>query len=220
MKRTLLIVDDSVRINQLVKMSLQSLYDIRQAYTGEEAVAMLAAAKIDLVLLDITLPGMSGYDVLPYVIDAQVPVIFLTAKTEVDDVVQGLQLGADDYITKPFHLEVLKARVETVLRRTDGQTDEILHYGELTVNVPQQTVQRDGQTIDLTHKEFELLVYFIRNQGVNLTRDAIYQALWDFADDVNDTRTVDLHVQRLRKKLQLADDIVTVFKVGYRMVAR
>ena len=123
MKRTLLIVDDSVRINQLVKMSLQSLYDIRQAYTGEEAVAMLAATKIDLVLLDITLPGMSGYDVLPYVIDAQVPVIFLTAKTEVDDVVQGLQLGADDYITKPFHLEVLKARVETVLRRTDGQTD-------------------------------------------------------------------------------------------------
>lgn len=89
MKRTVLIVDDSVRINQLVKMSLQSLYDIRQAYTGEEAVAMLAATKIDLVLLDITLPKMSGYDVLPYVIDAQVPVIFLTAKTEVDDVVQG-----------------------------------------------------------------------------------------------------------------------------------
>lgn len=95
-----------------------------------------------------------------------------------------------------------------------------MHYGELTVNVPQQIVQRGEQIIDLTHKEFELLVYFIRNQGVNLTRDAIYQALWDFADDANDTRTVDLHVQRLRKKLQLADDIVTVFKVGYRMVAR
>lgn len=176
MKRTLLIVDDSVRINQLVKMSLQSLYDIRQAYTGEKAIAILAADKIDLVLLDITLPKMSGYDVLPYVIDAQVPVIFLTAKTEVGDVVQGLQLGADDYITKPFHLEVLKARVETVLRRIDGQTDQILHYGELTVNVPQQTVQRGEQIIDLTRKEFELLVYFIRNQGVNLTRDALYQA--------------------------------------------
>lgn len=217
MKRTILIVDDSVRINQLVKMSLMNTYDIVQAFTGEVAVATLQSTKIDLVLLDITLPKMSGYDVLPYITDKEIPVIFLTAKTEVADVVQGLQLGADDYITKPFHLEVLKSRVEAVMRRVYGHTDEIIKYGDLVIDVTQQTVRRNGELVDLTNKEFELLVYFVRNQGVTLARETLYENIWDFADDMVDTRTVDLHVQRLRKKLGLADRITTVFRVGYRM---
>lgn len=217
MKRTILIVDDSVRINQLVKMSLMNTYAIVQAFTGEDAVATLQSTKIDLVLLDITLPKMSGYDVLPYITDKQIPVIFLTAKTEVADVVQGLQLGADDYITKPFHLEVLKSRVEAVMRRVYGHTDEIIKYGDLVIDVTQQTVRRNGELVDLTNKEFELLVYFVRNQGVTLARETLYENIWDFADDMVDTRTVDLHVQRLRKKLGLADRITTVFRVGYRM---
>lgn len=217
MKRTILIVDDSVRINQLVKMSLMNTYDIVQAFTGEDAVATLQSTKIDLVLLDITLPKMSGYDVLPYITDKEIPVIFLTAKTEVADVVQGLQLGADDYITKPFHLEVLKSRVEAVMRRVYGHTDEIIKYGDLVIDVTQQTVRRNGELVDLTNKEFELLVYFVRNQGVTLARETLYENIWDFADDMVDTRTVDLHVQRLRKKLDLADRITTVFRVGYRM---
>lgn len=217
MKRTILIVDDSVRINQLVKMSLMNTYDIVQAFTGEDAVATLQSTKIDLVLLDITLPKMSGYDVLPYITDKEIPVIFLTAKTEVADVVQGLQLGADDYITKPFHLEVLKSRVEAVMRRVYGHTDEIIKYGDLVIDVTQQTVRRNGELVDLTNKEFELLVYFVRNQGVTLARETLYENIWDFADDMVDTRTVDLHVQRLRKKLGLADRITTVFRVGYRM---
>ncbi|COI69092.1 MAG: response regulator transcription factor [Weissella confusa] len=217
MKRTILIVDDSVRINQLVKMSLMNTYAIVQAFTGEDAVATLQSTKIDLVLLDITLPKMSGYDVLPYITDKEIPVIFLTAKTEVADVVQGLQLGADDYITKPFHLEVLKSRVEAVMRRVYGHTDEIIKYGDLVIDVTQQTVSRNGELVDLTNKEFELLVYFVRNQGVTLARETLYENIWDFADDMVDTRTVDLHVQRLRKKLGLADRITTVFRVGYRM---
>ena len=217
MKRTILIVDDSVRINQLVKMSLMNTYDIVQAFTGEDAVATLQSTKIDLVLLDITLPKMSGYDVLPYITDKEIPVIFLTAKTEVADVVQGLQLGADDYITKPFHLEVLKSRVEAVMRRVFGHADEIIKYGDLVIDVTQQTVRRNGELVDLTNKEFELLVYFVRNQGVTLARETLYENIWDFADDMVDTRTVDLHVQRLRKKLDLADRITTVFRVGYRM---
>lgn len=217
MKRTILILDDSVRINQLVKMSLMNTYDIVQAFTGEDAVATLQSTKIDLVLLDITLPKMSGYDVLPYITDKEIPVIFLTAKTEVADVVQGLQLGADDYITKPFHLEVLKSRVEAVMRRVYGHADEIIKYGDLVIDVTQQTVRRNGELVDLTNKEFELLVYFVRNQGVTLTRETLYENIWDFADDMVDTRTVDLHVQRLRKKLDLADRITTVFRVGYRM---
>ncbi|MCT0006950.1 DNA-binding response regulator [Weissella confusa] len=217
MKRTILIVDDSVRINQLVKMSLMNTYDIVQAFTGEDAVATLQSTKIDLVLLDITLPKMSGYDVLPYITDKEIPVIFLTAKTEVADVVQGLQLGADDYITKPFHLEVLKSRVEAVMRRVYGHADEIIKYGDLVIDVTQQTVRRNDEFVDLTNKEFELLVYFVRNQGVTLARETLYENIWDFADDMVDTRTVDLHVQRLRKKLDLADRITTVFRVGYRM---
>lgn len=217
MKRTILIVDDSVRINQLVKMSLMNTYAIVQAFTGEDAVATLQSTKIDLVLLDITLPKMSSYDVLPYITDKEIPVIFLTAKTEVADVVQGLQLGADDYITKPFHLEVLKSRVEAVMRRVYGHTDEIIKYGDLVIDVTQQTVRRNGELVDLTNKEFELLVYFVRNQGVTLARETLYENIWDFADDMVDTRTVDLHVQRLRKKLGLADRITTVFRVGYRM---
>lgn len=217
MKRTILILDDSARINQLVKMSLMNTYDIVQAFTGEDAVATLQSTKIDLVLLDITLPKMSGYDVLPYITDKEIPVIFLTAKTEVADVVQGLQLGADDYITKPFHLEVLKSRVEAVMRRVYGHADEIIKYGDLVIDVTQQTVRRNGELVDLTNKEFELLVYFVRNQGVTLARETLYENIWDFADDMVDTRTVDLHVQRLRKKLDLADRITTVFRVGYRM---
>lgn len=217
MKRTILILDDSVRINQLVKMSLMNTYDIVQAFTGEDAVATLQSTKIDLVLLDITLPKMSGYDVLPNITDKEIPVIFLTAKTEVADVVQGLQLGADDYITKPFHLEVLKSRVEAVMRRVYGHADEIIKYGDLVIDVTQQTVRRNGELVDLTNKEFELLVYFVRNQGVTLARETLYENIWDFADDMVDTRTVDLHVQRLRKKLDLADRITTVFRVGYRM---
>ena len=217
MKRTILIVDDSVRINQLVKMSLMNTYAIVQAFTGEDAVATLQSTKIDLVLLDITLPKMSGYDVLPYITDKEMPVIFLTAKTEVADVVQGLQLGADDYITKPFHLEVLKSRVEAVMRRVYGHADERMTYDNLEIDVTQQTVRRDGTLVDLTNKEFELLVYFVRNQGVTLARETLYENIWDFADDMVDTRTVDLHVQRLRKKLDLADRITTVFRVGYRM---
>ena len=217
MKRTILIVDDSVRINQLVKMSLMNTYAIVQAFTGEDAVATLQSTKIDLVLLDITLPKMSGYDVLPYITDKEIPVIFLTAKTEVADVVQGLQLGADDYITKPFHLEVLKSRVEAVMRRVYGHADEIIKYGDLVIDVTQQTVRRNDELVDLTNKEFELLVYFVRNQGVTLARETLYENIWDFADDMVDTRTVDLHVQRLRKKLGLADRITTVFRVGYRM---
>ena len=112
---------------------------------------------------------------------------------------------------------MLKSRVEAVMRRVYGHADEIIKYGDLVIDVTQQTVRRNDELVDLTNKEFELLVYFVRNQGVTLARETLYENIWDFADDMVDTRTVDLHVQRLRKKLDLADRITTVFRVGYRM---
>ena len=162
------------------------------------------------------MPKMSGYDVLPYITDKEIPVIFLTAKTEVADVVQGLQLGADDYITKPFHLEVLKSRVEAVMRRVYGHADEIIKYGDLVIDVTQQTVRRNGELVDLTNKEFELLAYFLENQGIALSREKILNNVWNY-DYFGDARTIDTHVKKLRSKLgEKGEMIKTIWGMGYK----
>lgn len=193
---SILIVEDSPRINQLIKTGLVDQYKCYQALDANQANKWMDQVPIDLVILDIMLPQVNGYELLPVFKEEQIPVIFLTAKTEVDDIVKGLRLGADDYITKPFHLDELAARVEAVLRRRYGGSKE-LSYEDFTVDLSQKNVKSNGKDIKLTQKEYELFIYLVKNRGISLSREKIYQAVWDFAGEFSETRTVDLHVQRL-----------------------
>ena len=215
----ILVVDDEKVMVKGIRFNLENEgYTVDVGYNGRQAVELARANEYDLIILDLMMPELDGLQACMEIrAFSTVPIIMLTARGEDTDKLLGFEYGADDYITKPFHLEVLKSRVEAVMRRVYGHADEIIKYGDLVIDVTQQTVRRNGELVDLTNKEFELLVYFVRNQGVTLARETLYENIWDFADDMVDTRTVDLHVQRLRKKLDLADRITTVFRVGYRM---
>jgi DNA-binding response OmpR family regulator len=211
----ILIVEDEAAIANLVRMNLRNAgYDCTVAYSGTEGADRLAEQNFDLCILDIMLPGIDGYELLEYAKGLDIPVIFLTAKGETLDKVKGLREGAEDYITKPFEILELLARVENVLRRYHKAAQEFDTCG-LHINIPSRTVTRDGKTIDLTYKEFDLLLLFVRNRGVALYREMIYEQVWD-SPYMGDSRTVDLHVQRLRKKAGLEHEIEAVYKVGYR----
>ena len=168
-----------------------------------------------LVLLDIMLPGIDGYELLDYIKTTQMPVIFITAMGTLDDKVKGLRAGADDYITKPFEMMELLARVETVLRRYHKSEERITIF-DTVIDVPSRTVTKQGKQIMLTLKEFELLLFLVRNKNIALYRETIYENIWQ-NEYMGDGRTVDLHIQRLRKKLHWEDKIKTVYKVGYRL---
>ena len=161
-----------------------------------------------------TLPGLDGYELLGYLRPLGVPVIFITAKGATKDRVRGLQLGADDYIVKPFEIEELLARVEAVLRRT-GRGGQTLTAFDVTMDIVARTVTRQGKAVELTPREFDLLEQLMRNRGAALYRDVLYGRVW--GGDLLDSRTLDLHIQRLRKKLGWADKIETVYRVGYRL---
>ena len=169
----------------------------------------------DLALFDIMLPYFNGYDLMDYAAGLGLPVIFITAMDRVDQKVKGLKMGADDYITKPFDIVELLARVEVVLRRYH-KTNDMLQTGDLTINLQSHTVTRNGQEISLTLKEFELLALFARNRNIALSRERIYENVWE-SDFLGQSRTVDLHVQRLKKKLGWDKEIKSVYKVGYRL---
>jgi DNA-binding response OmpR family regulator len=208
-------VEDEAAIANLVRMNLRNAgYDCTVAYSGTEGADRLAEQNFDLCILDIMLPGIDGYELLEYAKGLDIPVIFLTAKGETLDKVKGLREGAEDYITKPFEILELLARVENVLRRYHKAAQEFDTCG-LHINIPSRTVTRDGKSIDLTYKEFDLLLLFVRNRGVALYREMIYEQVWD-SPYMGDSRTVDLHVQRLRKKAGLEHEIEAVYKVGYR----
>jgi DNA-binding response OmpR family regulator len=211
----ILIVEDEAAIANLVRMNLRNAgYDCTVAYSGTEGADRLSEQNFDLCILDIMLPGIDGYELLEYAKGLDIPVIFLTAKGETLDKVKGLREGAEDYITKPFEILELLARVENVLRRYHKAAQEFDTCG-LHINIPSRTVTRDGKTIDLTYKEFDLLLLFVRNRGVALYREMIYEQVWD-SPYMGASRTVDLHVQRLRKKAGLEHEIEAVYKVGYR----
>lgn len=211
----ILIVEDEEAIANLIKMSLKSAgYFCEVSYNGQDAADKMQAEHFDLCLLDIMLPEIDGYELLDYAKDMQLPVIFLTAKGETADKVRGLRAGAEDYITKPFEVLELLARVENVLRRYDklAQTIDVL---DLHINIPSRTVTKNGFPLKLTYKEFDLLLLFVRNPNVALYREVIYEHVWD-STYLGDSRTVDLHVQRLRKKAGLENNIESIYKVGYR----
>ncbi len=213
----ILVVDDEEAIANLIKRALEQVgYFCKCAYDGEAAANQIEKGNFDLILLDVMLPKVNGFELMEYIRQFQIPVIFLTAKSDVKDRVKGLRLGAEDYIVKPFDNAELIARVEVVLRRFH-KSAEIISAAGLTIDTSSRTCMKDGEVIELTYKEFELLVLLVKNKNVALYREIIYERVWQdpFCED---TRTVDLHIQRLRKKLGMEKNIQTVFKVGYRFV--
>ena len=214
----ILIVEDERPISRLIKINLSDAgYCCVCALDGKEAIELIDHQQFDLILLDIMLPKINGYELMEYIRPLEIPVIFLTAKSNVKDRVKGLKLGAEDYIVKPFEIIELLARVETVLRRYH-KTATVLNVYDITVDTLSRIVRKNNQIINLTVKEYDLLLLFIQNKNIALFRDRIYEAVWgDYY--MGDSRTVDLHVQRMRKKLGLEDKIVPVYKVGYRLEA-
>lgn len=211
----ILVVEDEQSISNLIKINLtRAGYTCDCAYDGLAAVDMLDKKPYDLVLLDIMLPGADGYEIMDYIAPLEIPVIFLTAKASVADRVKGLRMGADDYLTKPFEIIELLARVESVLRRYH-KTEQVLTEGPLVIDTASRTVTKKGEIISLTKKEFDLLLLFVRNKNIALYRETIYERIWG-GEYMGDSRTVDLHVQRMRKKAGLEEQIQTVYRVGYR----
>lgn len=211
----ILIVEDEEPIANLIYMNLKNAgYFCEIAYDGQEGADKLSENHYDLCLLDIMLPKIDGYELLAYAKSMGIPVIFLTAKGETSDKVEGLRAGADDYVTKPFEIIELLARVENVLRRFQkvNKTIEVL---DLSIDVSSRTVTKQGKDVKLTYKEFDLLLMFVQNPNIALYRESIYERVWD-APYLGDQRTIDLHVQRLRRKTGLEKQIETVYKVGYR----
>ena len=212
----ILVVEDEMAISNLIAVNLRKAgYVCECVFDGMAAADALEAARYDLVLLDVMLPKVDGYELMNYIAPMEIPVIFLTAKASVADRVKGLRLGADDYLTKPFEIIELLARVESVLRRYH-KTETTIMEGDLVIDTASRTVRRGEETINLTKKEFELLLLFVRNKNIALYRETIYERIWG-GDYMGDSRTVDLHVQRMRKKVGWEDRIVPVYKVGYRL---
>ena len=212
----ILIVEDEKPISDLIKLSLTKAgYSCKCAYDGEEAADMLDSNVFDLVLLDVMLPKADGFEVMDYIAPLGIPVIFITAKNSVADRVKGLRMGAEDYIVKPFEVLELLARVDVVLRRYN-KTDSVINIGGLVIDTVSMTATRDGAPIALTKKEYDLLLLFARNPRIALYRETIYERVWG-GDFVYGTKTVDLHVQRMRKKVGWEGKLVAVNKVGYRL---
>lgn len=214
----ILIIEDEQSIADMVKMCLtKNGYICETANDGMTATEKIDEKRYDLILLDIMLPDIDGYDLIDYIKQFEIPVIFVTAKTSVPDRVKGLKLGAEDYVTKPFDLDELLARVETVLRRYN-KTERILEVGKIKIDTLSRTVLLDGVLIPLPAKEYDLLLFLVRNKNIALYREVIFEQVWQ-EPYLGNTRTIDLHIQRLKKKLDLDDAIETIYKVGYKFKA-
>ena len=212
-----LIVEDEIAISDLIKIELEAKgYRCEVAADGEIASNYIESKNYDLILLDIMIPKIDGYELLEYVkktLDA--PTIFITAKNQVEDKIKGLNLGADDYITKPFEIRELIARIEAVLRRYN-KGNEIHRIDDIEINIVSRIVKKNGKEISLTPKEFDLLILLMQNKNFVLYRETIFEKVWGEELEF-ETRTLDLHIQRLRKKLDLKDRIKTVYKIGYML---
>jgi len=210
------IVEDEKPISDLLRMSLTKAgYECRCAFDGIQAADVLETERFDLILLDVMLPGADGFELMEYIRPLDMPVIFITAKNMVEDRVKGLRMGADDYLVKPFEIIELLARVETVLRRYH-KLDRMIEIAGLSIDTRSMVVRRGGEEIPLTRKEYELVLLFARNPGTALYRETIYERVWG-GDYFGDSRTIDLHVQRVRKKAGWEDKLQSVYKVGYRL---
>ncbi|MBO5087472.1 MAG: response regulator transcription factor [Lachnospiraceae bacterium] len=216
----ILVVDDESRMRKLVKDFLvKQGYTVIEAADGEEAVDRFVEDKdISLIILDVMMPKMDGWQVCKEIRAlSQVPIIMLTAKSDERDELMGFELGVDEYISKPFSPKILVARVEAILRRTSNTLqEEMLIAGDIELNIAAHTVKVKGQNVELSYKEFELLNYFVVNQGVALSREKILNHVWNY-DYFGDARTIDTHVKKLRSKLgDCGDYIKTIWGMGYK----
>ena len=212
----ILIAEDEEPIANLIRMNLKKAgYACECAYDGQEAADRMEEGHYDLLLLDIMLPKINGYELMEYAKSIQLPVIFITAMESTENKVKGLKMGAEDYLAKPFEIVELLARVEAVLRRCN-KIGRMLHILDVDIDLSSRTVMQDNQQILLTLKEYELLLFFARNPNIALYREVIYEQVWE-KEYTGDSRTVDLHVQRLKKKLGWDKHICAVYKIGYRL---
>lgn len=212
----ILIVEDELPISDVIRWNLTKAgYECVCAYDGMQAADILEEQNFDLILLDVMLPHIDGYELMEYIKPMGIPVIFLTAKSALDDRMRGLTSGAEDYMVKPFEIVELLARVNIVLRRYH-KAERYLTIRDITVDVDNQIVTKAGKEVVLTPKEMELFLLLLRNRNITLFRERIYEEIWGTEYSV-ESRTLDLHIQRLRKKLALEDLLKTVFKVGYRL---
>lgn len=215
----ILVVDDEARMRKLVKdFLLIKGFQVIEAENGEEAVDIFFEQKdIALILLDVMMPKMDGWEVCKTIRQyAQVPIVMLTARSEERDELQGFKLGVDEYISKPFSPKILVARVEALLRRSQGASDESVDMGGIRIDKAAHEVTIEGTTIDLSYKEFELLTYFVENQGLALSREKILNNVWNY-DYFGDARTIDTHVKKLRSKMgKKGDCIKTIWGMGYK----
>ena len=218
-KLKILVVDDEARMRKLVKDFLvKKNFDVLEAGDGEEAVEIFYENKnIALIILDVMMPKMDGWEVCREIRkNSKVPIIMLTAKSDEKDELLGFDLGIDEYITKPFSPKILVARVEAILRRSNKLDDSEISIGGITINQSAHEVTIDGKTIELSFKEFELLTYFMNNQGIALSRERILNNVWDY-DYFGDARTIDTHVKKLRSKLgDKGEYIKTIWGMGYK----
>ena len=212
----ILVVEDEKPISNLIRISLKGAgYTCDQAFDGNEALDKIDETVYDLILLDIMLPEVDGFELMEYIRPLGIPVIFLTAKDALDDRVKGLKMGAEDYIVKPFEVAELIARVEVVLRRYK-KTEDTFELNGLYVDASSMVARRGDKEIPLTPKEFDLLLLFLRTPNTALYRENIYEKVWGGELEYG-SKTVDLHVQRLRKKAGLEKELKSVSKVGYRL---
>lgn len=219
----ILVVDDESRMRKLVRDFLvKSNYDVLEAGDGEEALDIFYKQKdIALIVLDVMMPKMDGWQVCREVrAYSKVPIIMLTARTDERDELQGFQLGVDEYIAKPFSPKILVARIEAILRRTNQlDANEVISCGGIQVNKAAHQVLIDGRQIDLSYKEFELLVYFMENKGIALSREKILNNVWNY-DYFGDARTIDTHVKKLRSKMGEKGELIkTIWGMGYKLEA-
>ncbi|NLV76280.1 MAG: response regulator transcription factor [Tissierellia bacterium] len=230
MSTKILVVDDEHSIVELLKYNLEnSGYEVKEAYDGEEALNMVSQERFDLIILDLMLPKIDGIEVCKRLKEEyfHIPIIMLTAKSSEADKVLGLNIGADDYITKPFSVKELIARVNALLRligEMEKQNDrEIINIGKLKIDLERHEVEKNGKLLDLTLKEFELLKILVENKGKVLSRNVLLDRVWGY-DFYGETRTVDVHIRNLRKKIEDDDKnpqyIETVRGVGYRIGLR
>ena len=215
----ILVVDDEARMRKLVKDFLAIKgFIVLEAEDGEEALKIFDSNKdIKLILLDVMMPKLDGFETLEVIRQySKVPVMMLTARSEERDELKGYKLGVDEYITKPFSPKILVARVEAVLRRTMGESEEKLVAGAIEIDKVARSVYIDGKPVDLSFKEYELLTYFIENKGIALSREKILNSVWNY-DYFGDARTIDTHVKKLRAKMgERGDYIKTVWGMGYK----
>lgn len=218
-RKKILVVDDESRMRKLVRdFLMRKEFEVLEAGDGEAAVDLFFQEKdIDLIILDVMMPKMDGWEVCRTIRKhSQVPIIMLTAKGEERDELRGFELGADEYISKPFSPKILVARVEAILRRSGSLNADVLSLGGIQLDKTAHQVTVDGQNVELSFKEFELLEYFMENQGIALSREKILNNVWNY-DYFGEARTIDTHVKKLRSKMGAKGDYIkTIWGMGYK----